>query len=80
MDKLVEAGLTGMNIQTYPKNEKIWDIYAKKIPMIKSLTDKFNKDNIPTLCKKCLFKPHVAQVQAVKEILKTRQINKILFL
>ena len=40
--------------------------------MIKSLTDEFNKESIPTPCKTCMFKPHVAQVQAVKEILKTR--------
>ena len=53
-------------------NEKIWDIYARGLPMIKSLTDDFDKDAIPTPCKTCMFKPHVAQVQAVKEILKTR--------
>lgn len=53
-------------------DEKIWDIYAKGIPMIKSLTYDFDKDTIPTPCKTCMFKPHSSQIQAIKENLKTR--------
>lgn len=53
-------------------NEKIWDIYARGLPMIKSLTTEFNKDFIPTPCKTCMFKPHVAQIEAIKQQLKTK--------